>query len=163
MGMLRFFFALSVIASHANKILGLEFVGGLMAVESFFIISGFYMALILNEKYTGKGSYKLFISNRFLKLFPIYWIVLILAVLLSLYEGWPIIQQYIKYSHYMSPITVIYLFFTNLFMLGQDSLLFLRLNLLSGNLIFTSNFENPGALIGGIVIFWKFVANILQD
>jgi len=49
-----------------------------VAVRSFFIISGFYMALILNEKYIGKnGTYKLFITNRFMRIFPIYWVILI--------------------------------------------------------------------------------------
>lgn len=40
------------------------------------------MALILNEKYKGPGSYYLFITNRFLRLLPAYWVVLALTVLM---------------------------------------------------------------------------------
>lgn len=40
------------------------------------------MALILNEKYTGKNSYKLFITNRFLRIYPLYWLVLVLSLII---------------------------------------------------------------------------------
>jgi peptidoglycan/LPS O-acetylase OafA/YrhL len=39
------------------------------------MISGFYMALILTEKYRGPGSKKLFWGNRFLRIYPLYWVV----------------------------------------------------------------------------------------
>jgi peptidoglycan/LPS O-acetylase OafA/YrhL len=55
--------------------------GGILAVNSFYIISGFYMSLILNEKYTGKNSIRLFLSNRLLRIYPIYWLVLILTII----------------------------------------------------------------------------------
>jgi len=49
----------------------------------FFIISGFYMALILSTKYTAgqPNRYWLFISNRFLRIYPTYYVVLILSLL----------------------------------------------------------------------------------
>src|SRR5450759_4624800 len=78
MGIIRVLLALSVVAAHFGGIWNLRFVGGQVAVQSFYIISGFYMSLILNEKYVGKNkSYKLFITNRFLRLYPIYWLSLI--------------------------------------------------------------------------------------
>jgi peptidoglycan/LPS O-acetylase OafA/YrhL len=40
------------------------------------MISGFYMALVLNGRY-GTGSYSLFITNRPLRLFPVYWVLVI--------------------------------------------------------------------------------------
>ena len=74
MGILRFLLAISVVAHHCGPILGFDFVGGQVAVQSFFIISGFYMSLILNEKYVGiNSSYKLFITNRLIKLYPIFY------------------------------------------------------------------------------------------
>jgi len=73
MGTLRLLLALSVVAAHCGAIAGLRFVGGPMAVQAFFIRSGFFMALILNEKYTGNNnSYWLFISNRFFRRYPFY-------------------------------------------------------------------------------------------
>jgi len=85
MGIIRLILALTVVAAHSTAIFGSTLVGGKIAVQSFYIISGFYMSLILNEKYVGKfNSYFLFLSNRFLRLFPIFWVVLILTALLSI-------------------------------------------------------------------------------
>jgi peptidoglycan/LPS O-acetylase OafA/YrhL len=49
MGTLRLFLALSVAFGHFGMPLGL--LTSDIAVQSFFVISGFYMALVLNEKY----------------------------------------------------------------------------------------------------------------
>ena len=83
MGILRTILALAVVVYHSFKIFGLHMCGGQVAVESFYMISGFYMALILNEKYVGIGSYKKFILSRFYRIFPVYWVVLLAALLLS--------------------------------------------------------------------------------
>jgi peptidoglycan/LPS O-acetylase OafA/YrhL len=77
MGSLRLFLALSVVLTHFGIPLG--FPTSDIAVQSFFVISGFYMALVLNEKY-GPGSYWLFISNRVLRLWPTYAVVLALSL-----------------------------------------------------------------------------------
>ena len=77
MGSLRLFLALSVVLVHFGIPLG--FPTSDIAVQSFFVISGFYMALVLNEKY-GPGSYFLFISNRVLRLWPTYVVVLVLSL-----------------------------------------------------------------------------------
>lgn len=85
MGLLRFFYALSVVSFHLSPFYGKYLFDGKMSVQSFFIISGFYMALILNEKYSKhKNSYSLFIINRFLRIYPIYWIVLVLTAFVTL-------------------------------------------------------------------------------
>src|SRR6267154_1532992 len=83
MGLLRLIFALFVLIYHCGQFDSIGFMQGPEAVQSFYIISGFYMGLILNEKYVTANSYKLFISNRFLRIFPTYWIVLVLIVLCS--------------------------------------------------------------------------------
>ena len=57
------------------------------------------MSLILTEKYIKKnGSYKLFITNRFLRIYPLYWVILILAFSFSLYKflHFPTQDNYIK-------------------------------------------------------------------
>ena len=81
MGLLRVLLALSVVAAHSTPILGTSLVGGRVAVQTFFILSGFYMALVLDGKYRGRGSYRTFLQQRFLRLFPAYWFVLVLALL----------------------------------------------------------------------------------
>ena len=77
MGMLRLLLAVSVVAFHAGPILGFRGMGA-EAVPAFFVISGFYMALILGATY--RGVPLTFYSNRLLRLFPLYWAVLILII-----------------------------------------------------------------------------------
>lgn len=119
------------------------------AVQSFYIISGFYMALILNEKYsTQPNAYRLFMSNRLLKLMPVYWLVLVLVVLISIIVGltthtnWFSLQPYMTNTATFNPGTLVYLFFSNLFILGQDFSLFLGLNPTTATLYFTEQYAN---------------------
>src|SRR5947209_17753171 len=79
MGILRMLLAISVLLLHTQDT-QLFSLAGDMAVPAFFIISGFYMALILNEKYIGKHSYKVFITNRLLRLYPMYYITTFLML-----------------------------------------------------------------------------------
>lgn len=151
MGKIRLLLALSVVAAHGGLIWKFNLVGGQIAVQSFFIISGFYMSIILNEKYIGaNSSYKLFITNRLLRLYPIYWAVLILSILGSLAiavmsHGTNLskFQNYIETKP--SVLTLLYLIFTNVFIFGQDVIMFLGINPVSGNMYFTNNFykTNP--------------------
>lgn len=77
MGLIRFLLAISVVVSHNGiRVPGIE---GHLAVMAFFIISGFYMALVLNEKYVGNTSG--FYLARILRLWPSYISVFILVVL----------------------------------------------------------------------------------
>ncbi len=123
---------------------------GEIAVQSFYIISGFYISYILNEKYIGvNNSYKLFLTNRLLRLFPIYWFVLALTIAASLFycfytnfEHLGYFELYVDFFKKMDISSLIYLLFTNLFIIGQDTILFLGLNTETGNLFFTQNFKH---------------------
>ncbi len=71
MGVLRILLALSVVASHGSAILGSTLYPGDVAVQIFFMISGFYMTLVLGERYgLGARGLMLFYSNRALRLYP---------------------------------------------------------------------------------------------
>ncbi len=149
MGILRILLAISVVLTHSSSIFGFSFVGGQIAVQAFYIISGFYMTLILSEKYIGQNnSYKLFISNRFLRLYPIYWVILFLTILFSVaisiyskgkYLG--IFSVYYDNFEKMNLGSFIFLLFTNLFLFLQDVVMFLGLDTATGHLFFTSNFR----------------------
>jgi len=77
MGLLRFLLATCVITGHSSSLLGLPLLDAGLAVKTFFMISGFYMTLILSSKYhMGRGGYWLFLSNRFLRIYPSYLVVL---------------------------------------------------------------------------------------
>ena len=153
MGLLRFLLAVSVILTHTRPFYGFSFVGGTTAVEAFFVISGFYISLILNEKYLkANNSYKLYITNRFLRLYPFYWIVLILSLLCSYYiptydtkSYFGNLAQWRTYSSELNFLSCFTLIFTNLFLFFQDVIMFLGVNIKTGCLFFTSNFRltNP--------------------
>lgn len=150
MGILRLILAISVVIAHSIAIFGFSFVGGQNAVQTFYIISGFYMSLILNEKYIKQNnSYKLFITNRFLRLFPIYWVVLLLTLLgsiaLYLYSSGVNSGRLHIYSDYFNALSLwsyIYLVFSNIFLFGQDIVMFLGLDSVTGNLFLTNDFRN---------------------
>lgn len=133
MGVLRTILAIAVVVYHTFKVFGLRMCGGQVAVESFYMISGFYMALVLNEKYVGKGSYKTFILGRFYRLFPVYWVILLSAVIISV-AGFYWFKQPFYLSRYVSNYhclpfgTICYLLFENIVIIGQDLFYFLRLD-----------------------------------
>jgi len=133
MGILRTILALAVVVYHSFTIFGLRLCGGQIAVESFFIISGFYMAFVLNEKYVGVGSYRTFLWSRFYRIFPVYWIVLVAALLLSVigYYGFHhpyYLSRFFENKECLSFTTMIYFFMENIIIIGQDVLYFLRLD-----------------------------------
>jgi len=145
MGSIRLLLALSVIASHCGLVFGSSFVGGSVAVQSFYIISGFYMTMILNEKYVGRnGSFRLFITNRFIRIFPIYWVVLAASVIFVAGMAWStgvpaqIFNNYSSIRTNIVPFT--YLSLSNVVIFGQDLAFFLGLNPGSGTIYFTSDF-----------------------
>ncbi len=145
MGILRILLATSVVIAHSESILGLRLVGGVVAVQTFFIISGFYMSMILDKKYLGPNSYSLFLSNRFLRLFPIYWSILILSIVASslsffIFGDWMQLSAYIDYLNSMRFGSIFFLGLANIFIFGQDIALFLGLNPEAGTLYFTQDF-----------------------
>ncbi len=147
MGLLRFLLALAVVAAHCNSVFGLQLMDGQVAVQSFFIISGFYISLILNEKYVQQpNAYWLFLSNRLLRLFPIYWTVL-LATLFA-YAAFSIISDSrsnflpaVYSTVHFNPFSLIALILSNIFIIGQDLIMFMGINLQNGHFFFTANFQ----------------------
>lgn len=146
MGVLRFLLAISVVINHTGPFLNLSFVGGRLAVQAFYIISGFYMTMVLNEKYIGQNkSYKLFISNRLLRLFPVFWTVLISTFVFSyLYGTFSESGNYLRLSsfkEFSDQTNAVWTgILTNIALIGQDLMMFLGLDTESGKLFLTSNF-----------------------
>ena len=130
MGFLRLALAYAVVVGHTGTIFGYWYIGGILAVEIFFVISGFYMALILNEKYTGiRSSYYLFITNRLIKIFPLYFVVLLTTLLLTylLQRGiWIVsidVPSFVKFFSILTNVTVF----------GQDLLHFIAIDSQKGD------------------------------
>jgi len=113
MGILRLFLALSVIAGHANTtVFGFKGIGAYYAVNFFFMISGFYMAMVLNEKYKDISPVH-FYKSRFFRLFPVYYVGLILSLLVSF-------EVITSFYNQLSIGSKFFFIFQNLFIFGQD-------------------------------------------
>ena len=78
-GTLRTLLALNVVLLHIFNIPNL----GNSSVSVFFLLSGFLMTLIMKEKYNyNLSGFKFFWINRILRLYPIYYVIIILTVIL---------------------------------------------------------------------------------
>jgi peptidoglycan/LPS O-acetylase OafA/YrhL len=108
MGIIRLLLALSVVLYHGNLGHGrfINMINGPTAVQAFFIISGFYMSLFLNSS---NIKPKAFYIRRYLRLWPVYFVVLVFSVIcLKLPDT--------------SSLTInekSFLLFTNIFLFGQ--------------------------------------------
>ncbi len=145
MGILRVLLATAVVLQHVGSLHGWTMTGTVVSVQTFYIVSGFYMALILSEKYVGRGSYSLFITNRFLKIFPIYWGILLLTLGVSAafyatrQTAW-FAQPLLDSLDSLSTGARGFLIVANIIVFGQDAVMFLAAGP-SGELTFTSNFR----------------------
>ena len=134
MGYLRILLALSVLFGHIPN--GFQLVGGQVAVEAFFMISGFYIARILNHTYA--NNIHSFYINRLLRLFPAYWFVgivifgflIIDSNFLSRFDSFGTLPADAK----------IFVVATNIFLVFQDWTMFL--GIINGSLQFVENFRN---------------------
>lgn len=150
MGVIRLLLALSVVVGHMGGVFGYTLVDPAVAVEVFFIISGFYMAMILSEKY---NSYSLFITNRFLKIYPAYLVVLLVTFVLSTiylvathnYEN-GIVGKIISAQQKVPASALIPMVLSNLTIFGQDVLFFFRVDGHS-NVSFTTNYQNSNFVL----------------
>ena len=87
LGTYRYVLALLVFHSHiqVTKFHSIWW-EGIYAVFGFYVVSGFLMALILNEVYTGKRNIFRYVLNRVLRIYPLYLAAFVLSVLV-LYAG----------------------------------------------------------------------------
>jgi peptidoglycan/LPS O-acetylase OafA/YrhL len=126
MGILRLILALAVVVDHAPQSFSVKPVPGDVAVEMFFMISGFYMALILSTRYdtSHRGGIGAFYTARFLRLWPAYAITA--AVLYAWLALIPVVTGHPAASPFdtppQSPLWKVLIGFSNLTMIGQDVL-----------------------------------------
>ncbi len=146
MGVFRLLLALSVMTSHMQRaIFGFHQLSGDIAVQCFYIISGFYMALILTEKYNRPSDYFIFIKQRFLRIYPTYGIIVALIMIIeavvptnSPFNCW---KSWEQLGPHLNVTTLAVMVVTNLIIIGQDWLLFFAVNPHTGSLYPTANFS----------------------
>jgi peptidoglycan/LPS O-acetylase OafA/YrhL len=142
-GIIRLILALAVVLSHMPGS-GVSFISGGLAVQSFFIVSGFYMALVLNAKYADRG---LFYSNRLLRLAPTY-VVMTLVVGAALFAfgfsgtGADVALK----AAALNPVTAAIALFENVFVLGQELLFWFSVGP-DGGLVFDSSGPLPSETV----------------
>lgn len=142
MGLLRVYLALCVVSGHSGSVLPWAIHGGREAVQIFFMISGFYMAMVLSQGYP---SVKEFYISRWLRIFIPYYIVLILVILWSAVVGkifgtWLQLTPYISHPLASNGLTgIIFTALSNVTIFFQDWVMFLQ-HEQGKSFGFTSNF-----------------------
>lgn len=116
MGLIRLLLAVCVVIHHTPSS-GLILMNGGIAVQAFYVISGYYMALVLCGKYQ---SLSLFYTNRLLRLYPAYWFLLAVAALLFFGAGANGYLNASKMNWLTDPFAQITLLLSNLTLLGQE-------------------------------------------
>jgi peptidoglycan/LPS O-acetylase OafA/YrhL len=145
LGSLRFILALLVVGSHLQL-----FGGAVFAVKAFFIVSGFYMALVINMRYHALPVASFYVS-RLLRLLPLYWVISLLTLVaefLLVPSGQYFNKELaspIAYSRGLDlsslPIpVVIYIVVAVTTMLGLDTGTWLEFNRIGGALSYAPDF-----------------------
>ncbi len=137
-GCLRTFLAITVLVGHSY---GFLFTGPILAVQVFYLISGFLISFVLTEA-RQYGRISNFYLNRFLRLFPVYWVVA-LGTLVSLLAAEIFLGIDTPTFDVFRQIDLagkISLIFSNLFIFGQDWIMFTAVQ--DGTFQFSANYRN---------------------
>jgi peptidoglycan/LPS O-acetylase OafA/YrhL len=143
MGIFRLILAISVVSAHFENHFSLNLIGGLLAVQSFYLISGFYMAMIIRSY-----QIKKFMLSRFLRIYPSYFVVLSMSAIFLLW------QNNLEFNKYM--------LLPNLTLIGLDASHFVKWE--GGQMELVRNFQvDVAPLISYIVVpqAWTLSLEIL--
>jgi peptidoglycan/LPS O-acetylase OafA/YrhL len=129
MGLLRFLLALAVAGGHTASMFGFGaswILPGSRAVQIFYMISGFLMALILNGKYgdTPRGNW-IFYTNRAVKIYVPYFAILAATIAVCLISklisgNALLLNVWFSEAGNMTLSTWAFALFTNVFIVGQE-------------------------------------------
>ena len=139
MGTIRFLLAFAVVGAHVGSLPLAIPLGGDTAVQSFYIISGFLIALVWDNKYaTQPNGLFLFYTNRAARIYYLYWVVLVISILVAL------ITKYLTKDYpgfFTSPPRglLLYEIFTNFFIFGSSQAFWLGFD---GSLYFTMDYTS---------------------
>lgn len=132
MGALRLLLAISVVLAHTLPD-SLPLVGGKLAVEIFYILSGYLISYILVEKKFYTSRYKFYIS-RALRLYPIYLVMMLATFCVYCLGSGKFFDLYRALPGFLD----LWLVFSNIFILGQDLVMFVIYK--DGILLFPQSF-----------------------
>ena len=90
MGFIRAYLAISVVGWHFFNNVVPPLTTGFVAVISFYMISGFYMSMVINDKYSAvENGTRAFYLSRILRLFPVYLIIMLSVMFFDYFYGVP--------------------------------------------------------------------------
>jgi len=139
--------ALSVALSHFGGPVALF--NSRYAVQCFYIISGYLIAMILAEKYS--GQYRLFYTNRAARIYVPYWFALLLTVTVCWAGNRGTVVELLQLWSNFDIVTCCYVISTNVLIFGQDWGLFLGWSA-DEQLYWTSKFYESKVAV------WRFQA-----
>jgi peptidoglycan/LPS O-acetylase OafA/YrhL len=152
--------AICVLCAHSRRIGNFDWISGHLAVELFFVVSGFYMQLVLSSKYTrqrlGKSWATQFYKARYFRLFPTYAmgcaLVVGAALLLRGLQPLPTWSYLAALPHTPgNDLFRAFLGFTNVTMIFQDVTMFFAVH--GGAIHWTVNLWNTDHLLyPGLII-----------
>jgi peptidoglycan/LPS O-acetylase OafA/YrhL len=120
MGFLRFFLAVSVIFTHVGSYKGFHLGNGRLAEQAFYMISGFYMAMVWTGKYsTCLNPIRTFYFSRALRIYPLYFIMLGLTLLWSLFAQLPPLEY--AAAHTVDLFTKTWVYLTQITLIGMEN------------------------------------------
>jgi len=162
MGFLRLLLATLVLTSHAGVA---PIFTGVLAVECFYAISGFYIQLVISEQYRGQPRWVLrFYESRALRIYVPYWIILGMIAILSLLLRAP-----------MTPLPLITLFhqaplsgdawialLSNLFIVGTEEFKLIRILDSCGSFFWSQQIIQPAWSVGVELLFYAIAPFMLR-
>jgi peptidoglycan/LPS O-acetylase OafA/YrhL len=146
LGTVRFLLALCVAATHASgaTVLGFSLFSGVTAVQCFYVISGFLITMVLNERPEYQSIPNFYLS-RYLRLWPTYILVAVLTLFFA--KG----SELFTLSAMLNWPALAFVIFSNVTLFFQDWFMFLRP--VAGHLVWTSAFgEQPGTQLNAFLL-----------
>ena len=140
MGILRLFFAYVVVIFHSPEGILLKPIHPALAVQCFYTISGFYMQLIIGKYHDAGGkNWKIdFYQSRFIRIFSLYYVFLIIT-LFAVYNGsFPSFSYFIEKHQILEAVISVS---NNILIFGQSLLRFFSYDIDAGKFIFVSTYD----------------------
>ena len=139
MGAIRFLLAFAVVGAHVGRLPYTVPFGGTLAVQAFYIISGFLIALVWDNKYAAQpNGLFLFYTNRAARIYLLYWNVLALSIALAVATKF-LTRDYPAFFTTPPRGLLLYEIFTNLFIFGSAQAYWLGFD---GSLYYTMDYTS---------------------
>ncbi len=141
MGALRCLLALAIVNGHVGGIFGWQMIAGDAAVQAFYVVSGFYMTLVLSEKYgVDTAGRRRFWLSRYMRLAPAYLAISAAALATGIARtgGAGVLAG-------ADPAALALAILSNLALIGQDLFVFVGYDTAAGRFLFL-----PDILRGGL-------------